>query len=211
MPPAGKADLINYQGHPIETFDAATSNILASVYLGDWYLVANDLRCSKRPSTAWTIAPRRGQADARARTPISRRCWPRCRPARHADLCAAPQPFFDRVLRPGRRERPDRSTPTSARRPRRSRRSAPPRGSRTARCATPFTASRPAQAGRCRDSADERAAADLGGHAVFFAAGCSSCPASVDLPPDAAAGPRRVRGGLAVVARIWARCSKRTA
>jgi hypothetical protein len=41
--PAGKADLINYQGHPVETFATGDGNTIASVYLGDWYLVANDL------------------------------------------------------------------------------------------------------------------------------------------------------------------------
>ncbi len=45
--PGGKADLINYQGHPVETFDAGDDNFLASVYLGDWYLVANDLTLLK--------------------------------------------------------------------------------------------------------------------------------------------------------------------
>ena len=45
--PGGKADLINYQGHPIETFDAGENNFFASVYLGDWYFVANDLTLLK--------------------------------------------------------------------------------------------------------------------------------------------------------------------
>ena len=45
--PGGKADLINYQGHPIETFDAGENNFVASAYLGDWYLVANDLSLLK--------------------------------------------------------------------------------------------------------------------------------------------------------------------
>jgi hypothetical protein len=42
--PAGKADLINYQGHSLETFDAGDgTTAIASAYLGDWYLVANDV------------------------------------------------------------------------------------------------------------------------------------------------------------------------
>ena len=45
--PAGKADLINYQGHSIETFDAGDNNTVASAYLGDWYVVANDLNLLK--------------------------------------------------------------------------------------------------------------------------------------------------------------------
>jgi hypothetical protein len=45
--PAGKADLLNYQGHSLETFAAGDGNTLASVYLGDWYLVANDVELLK--------------------------------------------------------------------------------------------------------------------------------------------------------------------
>jgi hypothetical protein len=41
--PAGKADLVNYQGHPIETFASDDGTTLASVYAGDWYFVANDV------------------------------------------------------------------------------------------------------------------------------------------------------------------------
>jgi hypothetical protein len=41
--PAGKADLVNYQGHSLETFASGDGTTVASVYLGDWYLVANDL------------------------------------------------------------------------------------------------------------------------------------------------------------------------
>ena len=45
--PGGKADLINYQGHPVETFDAGDGSMLASVYLGNQYLVSNDLMLLK--------------------------------------------------------------------------------------------------------------------------------------------------------------------
>ncbi len=45
--PGGKADLINYQGHPVETLDAGENKFIASAYLGDWYLVANDLALLK--------------------------------------------------------------------------------------------------------------------------------------------------------------------
>ena len=41
--PAGKADLLNYQGHPVETFATGDGSTVASVYLGNQYLVANDL------------------------------------------------------------------------------------------------------------------------------------------------------------------------
>ena len=45
--PGGKADLVNYQGHSIETFDAGEGNVLASVYVRDWYLISNDLALLK--------------------------------------------------------------------------------------------------------------------------------------------------------------------
>ena len=38
---------MNYQGHAIETFDAGDGNILASTYLSDRYLVANDMALLK--------------------------------------------------------------------------------------------------------------------------------------------------------------------
>jgi hypothetical protein len=40
--PAGKADLISYQDHAIETFDSGPNGMLAATYLGDWYLISND-------------------------------------------------------------------------------------------------------------------------------------------------------------------------
>lgn len=39
----GKADLINYQGHPVETFDDGNGKVGTSVYVNDWYLVGNDV------------------------------------------------------------------------------------------------------------------------------------------------------------------------
>ncbi len=45
--PAAKADLVNYEGHAIETVSLDEKSSLASVYLGDWYLVSNDLMLLK--------------------------------------------------------------------------------------------------------------------------------------------------------------------
>ncbi len=45
--PAAKADLVNYEGHAIETVFADEHTTLASVYLNDWYLIANDLTLLK--------------------------------------------------------------------------------------------------------------------------------------------------------------------
>ncbi len=41
--PASKADLINYENHPIETITTDEGHTVASVYVGNWYLVSNDL------------------------------------------------------------------------------------------------------------------------------------------------------------------------
>ncbi len=41
--PAAKADLVNYEGHAIATVVLDEHSSLASVTLGDWYLVSNDL------------------------------------------------------------------------------------------------------------------------------------------------------------------------
>ena len=45
--PAAKADLISYEGHAIETVTFDEHSTLASVYLGDWYLISNDLTLLK--------------------------------------------------------------------------------------------------------------------------------------------------------------------
>lgn len=45
--PGGKADLVNYQGHAVETFDTGDAKTVASVYDGDWYLVSNDMALLK--------------------------------------------------------------------------------------------------------------------------------------------------------------------
>ncbi len=45
--PAAKADLIDYSGHHIETVSYEEHYSLASVYVGDWYLVSNDLALLK--------------------------------------------------------------------------------------------------------------------------------------------------------------------
>ena len=45
--PAGKADLVNYQNHPVETFASGDGTTLASVYSGTWYFVANDVELLK--------------------------------------------------------------------------------------------------------------------------------------------------------------------
>ena len=41
--PASKADLVNYQGHAVETVAIDEGRTLAAVYVGDWYFVSNNL------------------------------------------------------------------------------------------------------------------------------------------------------------------------
>lgn len=41
--PAGKADLLNYQGRAIETFETPEGDVLASAFLDDWYVAGNDV------------------------------------------------------------------------------------------------------------------------------------------------------------------------
>ncbi len=41
--PASKADLINYEGHPVETITTDEGHLVASVYVGNWYFISNDV------------------------------------------------------------------------------------------------------------------------------------------------------------------------
>ncbi len=45
--PAGKADLLEYQGHSFETFDGGDGNAYAAAYLDHRYLIANDVALLK--------------------------------------------------------------------------------------------------------------------------------------------------------------------
>ncbi len=45
--PAGKADLVKYQDHSLETFTTEDGKTIASVYLNDWYFISNDLALLK--------------------------------------------------------------------------------------------------------------------------------------------------------------------
>ena len=45
--PGGKADLTEYQGHALETFDDGNGSVVASTYLDHRYLIANDLALLK--------------------------------------------------------------------------------------------------------------------------------------------------------------------
>lgn len=45
--PAGKADLQQYQGHAIESFDTQEGTTIASTFVDKWYLVGNDVAVLK--------------------------------------------------------------------------------------------------------------------------------------------------------------------
>ena len=45
--PAGKADLVKYQDHSLETFTMTDGDVIASAYVNDWYFVSNDLALLK--------------------------------------------------------------------------------------------------------------------------------------------------------------------
>ena len=96
--PAGKADLINYQGHPMETFDAGEGNVLASVYFDDWYLVGNDVALLKATVDrvehhAGTPEPPALDKDADFQAVFAKL------PASHATLIfARAQPFVSRLF-----------------------------------------------------------------------------------------------------------------
>ena len=70
--PAGKADLVNYQGHAVETFATGDGKTVASVYVGDWYLIANDValleatvdRLDRRPPAAGATLDKDGLFQA---------------------------------------------------------------------------------------------------------------------------------------------------
>ena len=96
--PAGKADLINYQGHAIESFDAGEGNALTSVYAGQQYLVANDLVLLKTTLDRLDgRAPAGGDATTLDKDTDFQTVSAKL-PSDHATLLfARPRPFFTKV------------------------------------------------------------------------------------------------------------------
>ena len=97
--PGGKADLVEYQGHALETFDDGTGNVLASTYLDHRYLIANDVTLLKATLDRYDHrAPVSGGAntldkDSDFQTVVARL------PARHATLAfVRPQAGLHRVM-----------------------------------------------------------------------------------------------------------------
>ena len=97
--PGGKADLLEYQGHALETFDDGTGNVLASTYLDHRYLIANDVtllkatldRCDHR-------APAPGGANTLDKDPDFQTVVAKL-PARHATLAfVRPQAGLHRII-----------------------------------------------------------------------------------------------------------------
>ena len=95
--PAAKADLVKYQEHSLETYTATDGDMIASVYVNDWYFVSNDLALLKAtldrvdhraPAGAPTL-----ESDPDFKTVLAKM------PANPATLIfARPRTFFDRVF-----------------------------------------------------------------------------------------------------------------
>ncbi len=95
--PAGKADLVKYQDHSLETFTDTDGDLIASVYVNDWYFVSNDLALLKAtldrvdhraPTGAATL-----ESDADFKTVLSKM------PANPATLIfVRAQPLLDRLI-----------------------------------------------------------------------------------------------------------------
>ncbi len=95
--PAGKADLVKYQDHSLETFTDPDGDTIASVYVNDWYFVSNDLALleatldrvdHRAPAGAPTL-----ESDPDFKTVLAKM------PAHPATLIfAKPRIFFDRIF-----------------------------------------------------------------------------------------------------------------
>ena len=95
--PAGKADLVKYQDHSLETFTTETGKTVVSTYLNDWYFVSNDLALLESTLDHVDHRAPAGQttldADADFNTALAKM------PARPATLIyARPRVFFDRIF-----------------------------------------------------------------------------------------------------------------
>ena len=95
--PTGKADLVKYQDHSLETFTTDDGKTVASVYLNDWYFVSNDLALLKATLDRIEHRAPAGQAtlesDPDFKTALAKL------PANPATLLfARPRIFFDRIF-----------------------------------------------------------------------------------------------------------------
>lgn len=93
--PAGKADLLNYQGRAIETFETPDGDLLASAFIEDWYLIGNDVALLK---TTIDRLDRRGGAPSLDQDPAFQSVCAKL-PAGHETLIfALAQPFLGRFF-----------------------------------------------------------------------------------------------------------------
>ncbi len=95
--PAGRADLVKYQDHSLETFTGEDGKLIASVYLNDWYFVSNDLSLLKatldRVDHRTPVGQGALDADADFKTVLAKM------PSSPATLIfARPRIFFDRIF-----------------------------------------------------------------------------------------------------------------
>lgn len=95
--PGGKADLLNYQGRAIETFESPGGEVLASVFLDDWYLIANDLPLLKTTVDNLDHRAKAGTLTLDADPTFQAVCAQL--PIRHETLLfARSQPFMGRIF-----------------------------------------------------------------------------------------------------------------
>ena len=95
--PAGKADLVKYQDHSIETFTTEDGKTIASVSLNEWYFVSNDLALLEATLDRVEHRDPAGQAtlesDADFKAVLAKM------PSNSATLIfARPRTFFDRIF-----------------------------------------------------------------------------------------------------------------
>ncbi len=95
--PAGKADLINYQGRSIKTFATTDGDTLASVFVDQTYLVGNDLALLK--ATVDRIDHHAPAGDATLEKSADFQAVSAKLPKNHATLVfARPQVFFAKIF-----------------------------------------------------------------------------------------------------------------
>lgn len=93
--PAGKADLVNYQGRAVETFETPDGDVLASAFLEDWYLISNDVSLLK---TTIDRLDRRGAAPSLDQDPAFQSVCAKLPSAPDTLIFALAQPFLGRIF-----------------------------------------------------------------------------------------------------------------
>ncbi len=95
--PTGKADLTKYQEHSLETYTDTDGDMIASVYVNDWYFVSNDLALLK--ATLDRVDHRAAASAPTLESDVDFKTVLAKLPAHPATLIyAKPRIFFDRIF-----------------------------------------------------------------------------------------------------------------